>query len=59
LVSVTVLQDVNIGVPAQVAANLCGVKVGPVAVLGTAADRNGTPRTVCTTDQRPITLQQD
>ena len=40
---VTILQDVNIGVAAQVAANICGVKVGPVAVLGTAVDRTGTP----------------
>jgi hypothetical protein len=31
---VTILQDVNIGVAAQIAATICGVKVGPVAVLG-------------------------
>ena len=56
---VTILEDVNIGVAAQVAANICGVKVGPVAVLGRAVDRSGTTRTVCTTDQGPIDLEQN
>ena len=56
---VTILEDVNIGVAAQVAANICGVKVGPVAVLGEAVDRSGATRTVCTTDQGPVTLEQN
>src|SRR5438874_5954479 len=30
-----VVDDVNIGVAAQIAANVCGLKVGPLAVLGT------------------------
>ena len=55
---VTILEDVNIGVAAQVAAQICGVKVGPVAVLGAAVDRSGATRTVCTIDQGPITLSQ-
>jgi hypothetical protein len=49
---VTILEDVNVGVAAVVAANICGVKVGPVAVLGRAVDRSGTTQTVCTNDQR-------
>lgn len=56
---VTVLQDVNIGVAAQVAAQICGLKVGPVAVLGTAVDRSGTATTVCTATQGPIRLVQN
>jgi len=56
---VTILQDVNIGVAAQVAANICGVKVGPVAVLGRTVDRSGATQTVCTTPQGPVTLQQN
>jgi hypothetical protein len=56
---VTILQDVNVGVGAQVAANLCGLKVGPVAVLGSAVDRSGATRTVCTTDQGPVTITQN
>ena len=55
---VTILEDVNIGLAAQVAANICGVKVGPVAVLGAAVDRSGDTSTVCTTDQGPISLRQ-
>lgn len=57
--NVTILRDVNIGVAAQVAANVCGVNVGPVAVLGRAVDRSGATRTVCTTDQGPVTLSQN
>jgi hypothetical protein len=53
---ITITDAVDIGVAAQVAANICGVKVGPVAVLGRAVDRTGAPRTVCTTDQGPVTL---
>ena len=56
---VTILEDVNVGVAAQVAAQICGLKVGPVAVLGQAVDRSGDTRTVCTTDQGPITLRQN
>ncbi len=56
---VTILEDVNIGVAAQVAANICGVKVGPVAVLGTAVDRSDDTRTVCETAQGPIDLVQN
>lgn len=53
---VTITDAVDIGLAAQVAANICGVKVGPVAVLGRAVDRSGESRTVCTTDQGPVTL---
>jgi hypothetical protein len=56
---IEILNDANIGVAAQVAANVCGVKVGPVAVLGTAVDRTGDARTVCTTDQGPIRITQN
>jgi len=56
---VNVLNNVDIGVAAQVAANICGVKVGPVAVLGTAVDRGNTTRTVCSTADGPVTLTQN
>ncbi|SDM52717.1 hypothetical protein SAMN05660642_02701 [Geodermatophilus siccatus] len=56
---VTILEDVNIGVAAQVAAQICGVSVGPVAVLGRAVDRSGDTRTVCESDQGPVTLRQN
>lgn len=53
------LQDINIGVAAQIAAQVCGVKVGPVAVLGAAVDRSGAMRTVCQSDQGDVTLTQN
>ena len=56
---VTALNDVNIGVAAQVAANACGLMVGPVAVLGRAVDSTGVARTVCTNNQGPVTLSQN
>lgn len=56
---VTIAEDVNIGVAAQVAANVCGVKVGPVAVLGTGVDRSGDTATVCTTPTGPVTIVQN
>lgn len=40
---VTVLEDVNFGVAAQVAANVCGVKVGPVAPLPAPVPRASAP----------------
>ena len=56
---VTILEDVNVGVAAQVAANICGVNVGPVAVLGRAVDRSGQTATVCVANQEPITISQN
>ncbi len=56
---VSLLNNARIGVAAQVAAQVCGVKVGPVAVLGHAVDASGATRTVCTTDQGPVTISQN
>lgn len=53
------VEDINVGVAAQIAAQVCGVKVGPVAVLGQAVDRSGDTRTVCESDQGPVTLSQN
>ena len=53
----TITDAVDIGVAAQVAAQIGGVKVGPVAVLGRAVDGSGDSETVCTTDQGPVTLE--
>lgn len=61
--NVSVLDGTNVavGVAAQVVAQICGVKVGPVAVLGTAVDRTGVPSTpICTTGPTnlPVTITQ-
>ena len=56
---VNLLNNVDIGVAAQVAAQICGLKVGPVAVLATTVDRSGATRTVCTSEQGPVTIRQN
>jgi hypothetical protein len=56
---VTIAEDVNVGVAALIAAQVCGVDVGPIAVLGRAVDRSGATRTVCESDQGPVTLSQN
>lgn len=53
------IEDVNVGVAAAVAANVCGLKVGPVAVLGRAVDRSGDTETVCTVNGNNVTLEQN
>ena len=53
------IQDINVGVGATVAANVCGLKVGPVAVLGRAVDRSGNTETVCNSDAGPVTISQN
>jgi hypothetical protein len=45
---VTILEDVNVGVAATVAATVCGVNVGPIAILANQLDA-GDMVTVCTT----------
>jgi hypothetical protein len=55
---VTILEDVRIALAAQVVAEICGVKVGPVAVLGRAVDRSGTTTTVCVSNLEPVTISQ-
>jgi hypothetical protein len=47
---VTILEDVRVGVAAGIAANVCGVKVGPVAILATQVDASGGSEVVCTAD---------
>ena len=56
---VTILEDVNVAVAAQVAANICGVKVGPVVLLGQAVDQSGKTETVCKSDQGPVRITQN
>jgi hypothetical protein len=59
---VTILENVAVGVAAQVAANICGVSVGPVAVLATQVVRQGGQRTVCRIEQGgqevPVTINR-
>jgi hypothetical protein len=54
-----VISDVNVGVAAQIAANVCGVKVGPLAILGQAVDRSGATRTACETGSQIVEFEQN
>lgn len=56
---VTLLQDVNVAVAADVTAQICGVEVGPVAVLGEAVDATSIESVVCTDSDGPITITQN
>jgi hypothetical protein len=55
---VTILEDVNVAVAADVTAMICGLDVGPVAILGEAVDRSGETRTVCQKNGAPVTIIQ-
>jgi hypothetical protein len=56
---VTILEDVNVAVAADVVAQICGVDVGPVAILGTAVDTNSRSQTVCRTDDGKVKIVQN
>jgi hypothetical protein len=55
--------EVAVGVAAQIAANVCGVDVGPLAIglLGqaVAVDRGGRERTVCETGEQFVRFEQN
>jgi hypothetical protein len=51
--------EVAIGVAAQIAANVCGVKVGPIAVLGVAVDASGDADVVCQTGEQFVRFEQN
>jgi hypothetical protein len=55
---ISILDNARIGVAANVAATICGVNVGPVAVLAANVDATGTQRTVCETAAGPIRITQ-
>jgi hypothetical protein len=56
---IEVLNNANIGVAAEVAAQVCGVKVSQIAVLAEQVDRSGGTRTVCDSDQGPVVIRQN
>jgi hypothetical protein len=56
---INILNDANIGIAANVAANVCGVNVGPVAILANQVDRSGGMRTVCTIGDQAVRITQN
>ncbi len=55
---VTILEDVNVGVAATVAAAICGINVSDVNVLATQVDASGGPETVCDVPGGDVVLTQ-
>lgn len=56
---VSVLNNARIGVAANVVAQICGLKVGPVAVLATQVDVTGQSATVCNAPSGPVVISQN
>jgi hypothetical protein len=58
---VTILEDVAVGVAANVVANICGLRVSNVAVLARQVDRSGDSETVCESGPslQPVTISQN
>ena len=54
----SVLNNANVGVAAQVAAEVCGVSVGPIAALAQQVARTGATQTVCNSAQGPVTISR-
>ncbi|BBY95921.1 hypothetical protein MGALJ_55900 [Mycobacterium gallinarum] len=56
---VTILEDVNVGVAATVAAAICGINVSDVNVLATQVDADGGQQTVCDVPGGDVLLTQN
>jgi hypothetical protein len=56
---VTILEDVNVGVAATVAAAICGINVSDVNVLATQVDADSGQQTVCNVPGGDVLLTQN
>jgi hypothetical protein len=52
------ITDINVNVAAQVAAAICGVRVGPVLVLANLVDAGNPDVTVCKVANFPVKILQ-
>ena len=57
--NVSILNNLNIGVAADIVAQLCDVSISNIAVLAEQVDRRGGSRTVCQNDDGPIIIRQN
>jgi hypothetical protein len=53
------ISDINVGVAAQIAAAICGQKVGPIAVLANQVDAGNPQVTVCKVANFPVKILQN
>lgn len=56
---ITITDAVDVQAAAILAANICGIDVGPVAILGQAVDNTGGKRVICRTEQGNVRLVQN
>ena len=57
--NVNIARDVDVAVAANIAAQVCGVNVGPVTVLAQQVDATGTAAAVCTTGGQVVRIVQN
>ena len=57
--NVNIARDVDVGVAANVVANVCGVNVVPVQALASQVDATGTATAVCTSGGQVVRLLQN
>ena len=56
--NVSILNNLNIGVAAEIVAQICDISISNVAVLAEQVVRTGRERTVCTANGQPIIISQ-
>ena len=57
--NITIEDAVDVNVAASVAAAICGVDIGPVAVLATVVDTTGRTAVVCTAEGGAVRLENN
>jgi hypothetical protein len=57
--NVSILNNLNIGVAAEIVAQICDISVSNVAVLAEQVDKSGKSRTVCTSNGQDIIITQN
>jgi hypothetical protein len=56
--NVSILNNLNVGVAAEIVAQICDISISNVAVLAEQVVRTGRERTVCTANGQPIIISQ-
>jgi hypothetical protein len=56
---IEVLKNSNIGIAAEVVAQVCGISISNVAVLAEQVDRGGRERTVCTSQGQDVVISNN
>jgi hypothetical protein len=54
-----VIRDVNVQLAAQIAAQVCGIKVGPLAILATQVDNSGDGKVACRAGRQVVIFRDN